>query len=523
MKKQRDVIVGFSDETGDRLVLDPSLRYSVVGVSLAALAAGVGGFALSNYIHRVKAEAKDEPSMGSAGERLLQLLQEDKRIDEETIAYIRSLRLENINASLDSVLLEQTALKDKLMAVENTLAGADLQSLLNANRDLSSKLDSLISSVAQQSNNSDNHVEIGKIREALSSLRNELLDVGGSVPNIRNSLDSAHRKLDELLRPSLPDHPVEIVGGEEEEPRLVNIEDLKALKASIIGSLNDVTLSKIIEKLQSSVTLTSADAAAPWYDLLSDEEKANLGKLIEQKGDGFTTKGITAADVESALQGMSSGNSFPFTVSVLDTDALTDTSELSFNGKALSEVVISRYDGLLNLVGKERQDYFSVKPTVSSKVKQPSKAKLRVKDIVLTESLDNAIKAKRAGAYPGDQLNDNGLAGLAVRASAASVLKAFVSAKKQDLINAINDESTQCSAAGVFYALVLSQYGIAQSSGAGSRTSWNELKTAVKASALFERMTTDTLTSLLQAKQVNTILYLLYHSGLFSIICSRVV
>lgn len=503
----KDIILANTQETGETVALNPRLKYGALELLAVAALAGVGGYYLKGY--RAAKSGKDLSREDI--DALIAEIRKDDIDDAELLSIVKSLNLAEV---LEKVKANETLIRDISERIKSLNTGTGNSALDG----ISEKLGEIERALNKEEGASSvDFSEIEAKLEELRSLMIETFEYTGSDDITRNLdvKEALKLVLDKILAPKdviLDREPVAF--------------DLDELKRAIMGAEMSVNLAMIFEKLTSSVSLTSADSATPWYELLTEDEKFNLGKLIEDKKDGISFVKLSASTIEDALKGLSSGRSFPFTISTLDTDNLHENGFFKYQNNSLLNLYLGRVDGTAAIAnevmiggpeGYIRTEFHSFGVSTSSKMRQGSYHSLELTDL-LPRTEKEIIKVLKESVKANAEYTDNSFVSLAVRVKTRDEARRFVTENKDRLISELNkaQDRKKFSWAGFVYAFIMASHGIAQKPGEGSRTAWNDFETAIKASKLFDKATASTFNELLNEGHYNTLVYaLLYLDAAF--------
>lgn len=504
----KNIILANTQNTGEAVALNPRLKYGALELVAVAALAGVGGYYLKGY--RAAKSGKDLSREDI--DALIAEIRKDDMDDAELLNIVKSL-------DLAAVLSSVKANESLLAQVADRLKGLNEQSGTHSPlQGISDKLGEIERKLSEKSSDTGDEIDaliakIGELEAVMS--RTFEHDDDGVIKNL--DVLSALK----LILEKAPKNRTDVVLPD--EPQTFDFDELKR---AIMGAEMSVNLAMIFEKLTSSVSLTSADSGTPWYELLTEDEKFNLGKLIEDKKDGISFVKLSPATIEDSLKGLSSGRSFPFTVSTLDTDNLHEDGFFEHKKNALVSLFLGRIGGVPavatetvvgNKLAYSETSIQSFGVSTSDKLKQGSFGSLVLKD--LKPVTDKAIvKALKESVGSNEAFTDNSFTALAVRVSVQRAAREFVIENEKTLITKLNEAQTarKFSWAGFVYAFVMASHGIAQNPGTGSRTAWNDFETSIKASKLLDKADKATFSKLLEDGHYNTLIYaLLYLDAAF--------
>lgn len=498
----KNIILANTQDTGEAVALNPRLKYGALELIAVAALAGVGGYYLKGY--RAAKSGKDLSREDI--DALIAEIRKDDLDDAELLSIVKSLNLADVfeKVKTNEALLSQ--ISERIKGLNNGSSGTSLD-------EISNKLAEIERLLAGKSGAED--IDLSEITDQVLELKNlmtKTFEYSGTDGITRNLdvQEALKLVLDAVLAPKdavLPSEPESI--------------DFDELKQAIMGADMSVNLAMIFEKLTSSVSLTSADSGTPWYELLTEDEKFNLGKLIEDKKDGISFVKLTAATIEDSLKGLSSGLSFPFTVSTLDTDNLHENGYFKHKNNMLIRLFMGRISGVPaiateTVVGTDKNytesTFQSFGVNTSDKIRQGSHGSLLLHS--LEPVTDKAVmKVLKESVTANEEYADNSFISLATRVSARNEARKFVVENKDKILNALNQaqNSRKFSWAGFVYAFIMASHGIAQRPGNGSRTAWNDFETSIKASKLLEKATVSTFNKLLDDGHYNTLVYALVY------------
>lgn len=435
MINNREVIAGFAPN-GERIVLDTGLKHTTAAV----VGSGVVGTAVGYLIG--------------------QYLTKRKQADSITVTELNVLEgaIEKLRKAYDE---KQAEILRALEANQNTSEAANVMEKLSA---VETKLGSLLNTFGSTN---DTHLtgdklaaELAKSRQSLLEEMSELLGTGLTESDITD-LDSSTKGLS-LLGARVRDlfEKAANTGETTSANDSLSREDVKALLDEVRGVKDGADLWTLklmmdeITRLNSSnaVPLTSKDSAIPWYETLTPEQKENLLKMIEDKGDAVKLKELPKL---SSLM----GDQKFFTVPGLELDGVESST-------AASDINLMFIGGIFGFVENDK----IVPLSASKKIRMLNSASGVASEIawIPRPTLFAATDFVKSGEENKVFL-DNGVT--------ASYRNSSIT--KELLEKAIKAVLTQ-KASALTYVMGMCAYGIAQTAGAGSRNVWNEDKSVMK-------------------------------------------
>lgn len=431
----REVIAGFAPN-GERIVLDTGLKHTTAAV----IGSGVVGTALGYFIGQYLTKRKQADSITVTELNVLEGAIEKlrKAYDEKQAEILRALEANENTSEAAGVMEKLSALETKLGELLATFGGANTTGLT----------DEALSTALTNS------------RTLLLEEMAELLGTGLTESDI-NDLSSSTKGLS-LLGARVRDlfKKAGQTEGATGAVSTLSREDVKALLDEVRGVKDGTDLWTLklmmdeITRLNSSnaVPLTSKDSAIPWYETLTPEQKENLLKMIEDKGDAVKLKELPKL---SSLM----GDQKFFTVPGLELDGVESST-------AASDINLMFVGGIFGFV--ENGKIIPLSPT--KKIRMLNSASGVASEIawIPRPTLFTAADFVKSGEEDKVFLDN----GVTASYRNSSVTKELL---EKAIKNILSEE-----ASALTYVMGMCAYGIAQTAGAGSRNVWNEDKSVMK-------------------------------------------